>query len=466
MIHSQLSASVWAVSIVFDGCLPSYSVPPVVQESFLGFFSSWAGPSNSRSCPSASRFFPWVFTRVVATLVGHLRQLGLRPVFTIWTFGFWWRSPGIFLEFSSPYDPCCGLGDLGFLVNWVKFFPSLHRDFPFYLGAHFDIPRFVGSAFRAQSFWLFQECFRIFPRVPLAPAPLLAENFFGHLAGFVDLVPLLQAADEASSASSSEGTSLPWSTLRTYLFPWVQNFKVLCVGVVPLLLALLEGKLFCCSSPFIGHLPWTRQVRGGGGSFFTLTVCQGFWSKEEVFDHINTLELKAVLLALHPEPPPPPPPPPRISCGGSFAFWFVSGYMTVVSFIIFSGWNSFLIPVSAGPWTCGNGVFGGEFFSSRGSQFQEKSTLWIFLSRGWLPSYSVGFWIVPFFRPIYRMFFFPFGVSFCSRQFFQFPAPEVPALGARMLWRGKIDALSFFLVGSSTLRVFFPYLFSSGSWTS
>ena len=37
---------------------------------------------------------------------------------------------------------------------------------------------------------------------------------------------------------------------------------------------------------------------------------------------------------------------------------------------------------------------------------------------------------------------------------FQFPAPESTALGARMLWRGKIDALSFSWSGLSTLRVF------------
>ena len=47
-----------------------------------------------------------------------------------------------------------------------------------------------------------QGVFQDLVKGPLVTA-LLWQKFLGHLASFVDIVPLLQAVDEASSASSS-----------------------------------------------------------------------------------------------------------------------------------------------------------------------------------------------------------------------------------------------------------------------
>ena len=160
--------------------------------------------------------------------------------------------------------------DLGFLVNWVKFFP-LSTETSFLSWGSFRHPKVVGSAFRAQSFGS-SGVFQDLSKGPLAPA-LFWQKFFGHLAGFVDLVPLLQAADEASSASSSEGLhSLDRLSGLTCSLEF--RFKVLCVAWSSPS-RLLEGKLFAALPPSL-VITMDASGQGWGGQFFTLTVCQGF----------------------------------------------------------------------------------------------------------------------------------------------------------------------------------------------
>ena len=76
MIRSQLSASVWAVSIDLQDAylhIPFH----LLSRSFLGF--SVLGQDLPTQSPTLRpQGFSLGFTRVVATLVGHLRQLGLR----------------------------------------------------------------------------------------------------------------------------------------------------------------------------------------------------------------------------------------------------------------------------------------------------------------------------------------------------------------------------------------------------
>ena len=258
MIHSQLSASVWAVSIVLMDAYLHIPFPPVVQE-FSGFFSSWAGPSNSRSCPSASRFFPWVFTRVVATLGGHLHQLGSSSVLL---FGRLASGGGVQGSFgvSSPYDPAVVSGpwvpsDLG------KVFPSLHRDFLFILGL-ISTSQGCWLGLQSSEFWLFRSVSGSF-QGSFGARPLLAEIFRPpcRLRG---PCPLLQAADEASSASSSEGLH---SLVRLSGLTCSLEFRNLrcCAWRGPLLLAFSKGS-FLLLFPLHWSSPWTRQVRGGGGS--------------------------------------------------------------------------------------------------------------------------------------------------------------------------------------------------------
>ena len=100
------------------------------------------------------------------------------------------------------------------------------------------------------------------------------------------------------------GTSLPWSSLRTYLFPWVQISR--CVrGVV---LSSPSRREAFAALPLSLVITRTRQVRGGG-QFFTLTVCQGFGRRRR----------SLIISILWIEGSSSSSTEPRISCGGSFA---------------------------------------------------------------------------------------------------------------------------------------------------
>ena len=220
------------------------------------------------------------------------------------------------------------------------------------------------------------------------------------------------------------------------LVPLSSEFKVLCVAWSSPS-RLLEGKLFAALPPSL-VITMDASGQGWGGAVLHPHRVSGVWSKEEVFDHINTLELKAVLSSTEP----------RISCGGSFAsdsFRLHDGGIVHH----FSGWNSFLIPVSAGLGPVGM-VSSEENFSSRGSHSRRR-VLCGFSLQGLIPSYSVGSESCRFSADLSYVFF-PFGVSFV-RVSFQFPDPEVllsvPGCSGVENRRSVV-----FLVGSSTLRVF------------
>ena len=108
------------------------------------------------------------------------------------------------------------------------------------------------------------------------------------------------------------------------LVPLSPEFKVLCVAWASPS-RLLEGKLFAALPP---SLVITTDASGQGwGAVLHPQRVSGVWSKEEVFDHINTLELKAVLLALQN----------LESLVVGHSLLIRSDYMTVVSFIIYQG---------------------------------------------------------------------------------------------------------------------------------
>ena len=109
------------------------------------------------------------------------------------------------------------------------------------------------------------------------------------------------------------------------LVPLSSEFKVLCVAWSSPS-RLLEGKLFAALPPSL-VITMDASGQGWGGAVLHPHRVSGVWSKEEVFDHINTLELKAVLLALQN----------LESLVVGHLLLIRSGYMTVVSFIIFQG---------------------------------------------------------------------------------------------------------------------------------
>ena len=261
MFRSQLSASGWAVSIDLKDAylhIPFH----LLSRSFLGF--QFLGRTfQFKVLPFGLKVFPWVFTRVVATLVGHLRQLGLRLFYYLDVWLLVAESRDL-LE-SHLRATLLWTRDLGFLVNWVKSSLTPQR-LPFYLGAHFDIPRLLARPSEHRVLALqgdsgsYQGSF--------GARPLLAEIFRPpcRLRG---LCPQLQAADEASSASSSEVLhSLDrLSGLTCSLESRIQGI----VRGVGLSFSPSRREAFCCSSPFVGH--HHGRVRSGVGGSSSPSPC-------------------------------------------------------------------------------------------------------------------------------------------------------------------------------------------------
>ena len=79
VILPQLSASDWAVSIDLKDAYLHVPIHPSSRR-FLGF--QFLGKTfQYKVLPFGLKDSPWVLTRVVATLVGHLRRLGLRLLY-------------------------------------------------------------------------------------------------------------------------------------------------------------------------------------------------------------------------------------------------------------------------------------------------------------------------------------------------------------------------------------------------
>ena len=157
VILPQLSANDWAVSID-------------LKDAYLHI------PFH----PLSRRFF----TRVVATLVGHVRRLGLRLFYYLDDWLLVAESRDL-LE-THLRTTLQWTRDLGFLVNWKKSSLTPQR-LPSYFGAQLDIPRLLARPLEHRVLAL-QEVIQNFIKGPLATA-LLWQKFLGHLASFVDLVP-------------------------------------------------------------------------------------------------------------------------------------------------------------------------------------------------------------------------------------------------------------------------------------
>ena len=232
------------------------------------------------------------------------------------------------------------------------------------------------------------------------------------------------------------------------LVPLSPEFKVLCVAWASPS-RLLKGKLFAALPP---SLVITTDASGQGwGAVLHPHRVSGVWSKEEVFDHINTLELKAVLLALQN----------LESLVVGHSLLIRSDYMTVVSFFIYQGGTHSLslcrLALDLWEWCLRRRIF-----SSRGSHSRRRVHCGGFSLQGLILSYSVGSESCRFSADLSYVFF-PSGVRFV-RVSSQFPAPEVllsvPGCSG-VDYRRSVVSLA-----GLRLYAFFPSLFSSGSWTS
>ena len=138
VILPQFSASDWAVSIDLKDAYLHIPVHPQSRR-FLGFqFIDMT--YQYKVLPFGLNDSPWVFTRVVATRVGHLRRLGIQVFYYLDDWLLVAESKELLeLHLQTPLQ---WTQDLGFLMNWKKS-SLVPQRLPAYLGAQLDIPNLL-----------------------------------------------------------------------------------------------------------------------------------------------------------------------------------------------------------------------------------------------------------------------------------------------------------------------------------
>lgn len=287
VILPQLAANDWAVSIDLKDAYLHIPIHPGSRR-FLGFH--FMGKFYQyQVLPFGLKDSPWVFTRVVATLVGHLRRLGLRIFYYL---DDWLLVAGSRELLESHLQlALLWTQDLGFLVNWKKSSLTPQR-VPSFLGAHLDIPNLLARPVERRVLAL-QAVIQELTSSPFAPA-LLWQKFLGHLASFVDLVPNCRLLMRPLQLHFLRFFT-PLTDPQDKLVPMSPEILVLCrAWASPS--RLLVGKPFAPPPPSL--VITTDASRLGWGAVLHSHRVSGVWSKKESLDHINSLELKAVFLAL------------------------------------------------------------------------------------------------------------------------------------------------------------------------
>ena len=264
IILPQLSASDWAVSIDLKD---AYFLIPVHPQSrrFLGFqFMDLT--DQYEVLPFGLKDSPWVFTRVVATLMGHLRRLGLRVFYYLDDWLLVAESKELLelhLQTTLQWTQ-----DLGFLVNWKKS-SLVPQRLPSFLGAQLDIPHLLVRPLEHRVLAL-QVVIRDLTGGCLAPA-LLWQKFLGHLASFVDLVPNCRMLRRPLQLHFLRFFT-PLIDPQDKLVPLSPEIKALCrAWTSPS--RLLEGKPF--APPPHSLVVTTDASHLGWGWFFIHIGCQG-----------------------------------------------------------------------------------------------------------------------------------------------------------------------------------------------
>ena len=287
VILPQLTPDDWAVTLDLKDAYLHVPVHPD-SRSLLGF--SFLGRTYLyQVLPFGLKDSPWVFTRLVATVVAHLRLLGIRIFYYLDDWLIVASSRDLLL--SHLRSTLVITQSLGFLINWKKS-SLVPLRLPSYLGALLDIPHLLARPLDRRISSLLAVIQELLASSS-APASLW-QRFLGHLASLVDLVPncrlfmrplqlhLLQFFDQLSDPSS---VLVPLSPeIRPLILDWSSLDR------------LRVGKPF---SPPPSTLTLTTDAsRSGWGAVLPPHHVSGLWSSQDSLLHINSLELRAVFLAL------------------------------------------------------------------------------------------------------------------------------------------------------------------------
>ena len=337
----------------FEGCLPSHSNPPIVQE--VSGFSVHGQDLPVQGPAVRPQGFALGFYESSGHSCGSSSPIGSSSLLLSGRLASCSRIQGPF-GVSSSNDPAVDSGS-GVPSELEEVFPYPAETSILSWGSTRH-PKVVGSTFRAQSVGSpggdsgsHQGSFGYRPLVAEVSRPPC------QLRG---LSPQLQAADEASSASA---VFHPLGQSSEQACSLESRNQGVVQGVGPPS-RLLEGKPFAPPPP---SLVITTDASGQGwGAVLHPHHVSGVWSKEEALDHINSLELKAVILALQN----------LESLVVGHSVLIRSDNMTVVSFINHQGGTHSLS-------LCKN-------FSSRGSHSGRREHCDGFSLQGKIPSCRMG----------------------------------------------------------------------------
>ena len=244
VILQDLRSHDWAVSIDLKDAYLHVPIHPQSRR-LLGF--KFLGKAYTyKVLPFGLKDSPWVFSRIVATVIGHLRLQGIRI--------FYYLDDWLLVAESRPLLESHLLTTLrlsqrlGFIVNWKKLMLTPQR-MPIYLGASLDIPRLIARPVERRVVVALQALIQELTMSWVAPA-LLWQRFLGHLASLVDLVPNCRLLMRPLQLHFLRFFT-PLSDPQSKLIPLTQEVKDLCVAWASPV-RLLEGNPFSPPPPCSG----------------------------------------------------------------------------------------------------------------------------------------------------------------------------------------------------------------------
>ena len=287
LILPQLSPLDWAVTIDLKDAYLHVPIHPDSQR-YLGF--SFQGQTYLyQVLPFGLCDSPWVFTRLVATVIAFLRLQGIRIFHYLDDWLVVASSQDLLLSHLRTTLEVAQR--VGFLINWKKS-SLVPLQVPSYLGASLDIPRLLARPLdhRVSSLLTVIQELVVFPSASAA----LWQKFLGHLASLVDLVPNCRLLMRPLQLHLQQFFN-PFFHPDSLQVPLPSEIKVLILQWTSLD-RLLQGKPFAPPPPTLTLT--TDASRTGWGAVLPPRRVSGLWSREDSRLHINSLELRAVLLAL------------------------------------------------------------------------------------------------------------------------------------------------------------------------
>ena len=182
VILPELRPQDWAVSLDLKDAYLHVPIHPQSRR-LLGF--RFQGKTYVyKVLPFGLKDSPWVFSRLVATVIAHLRLQGIRIFYYLDDWLIVAESQSVLQ--SHLRTTLQLVQNLGFIVNLKKsvFTP---QKMPVYLGASLDIRRLIARPVEPRVLVL-QSLIQELVASPTVPA-LLWQKVLGHLASLVDLVP-------------------------------------------------------------------------------------------------------------------------------------------------------------------------------------------------------------------------------------------------------------------------------------